>query len=324
MRACSALLGIGVRSVTHPGGMTRKSIRLHLEDGGSVIATRRRKPDRAEMEAHVLRALSERGVAVPRVLGFDGTILLQEDVAGDRLAVVLSEAAPEDGERWLDAALHGLAQAQRAGREARLQLRVPRIGADADWIATLVERPARICDYLGLPSPRLPGPELIERLKVADPHFIKWDARPGNALARADGRVAWFDWEHCGARDRLCDMAWLLGDEYVPDWPAVEERLISKHLAEFADGEDRADAGDYLAAFGTFHILVRLGLILLRKKDGPWWDAARCLAGDKVGVTQEQALRIARRAARWAGRSRLTENLSPALARVADRIAELG
>jgi len=26
----------------------------------------------------------------------------------------------------------------------------------------------------------------------------------------ADGGVAWIDWEHCGARDALDDLAWLL------------------------------------------------------------------------------------------------------------------
>ena len=65
---------------------------------------------------------------------------------------------------------------------------------------------------------------------MSTPRFIKWDGRLGNAAARADSSVAWFDWEHCGARAWLDDVAWLLGDEYAGATTASEGHLLARHL----------------------------------------------------------------------------------------------
>ena len=171
---------------------------------------------------------------------------------------------------------------------------------------------------LRIAPPRLPVESLIDHLQVLRPQFIKWDARPGNAIARDDGEVAWIDWEHCGCRNRLDDMVWLLGDEYIPDWPDTEEKLIEAHLPAFANGLTASDARAYLFAFGTFHLCVRLDLIISKKKDEPWWDGDYCLDRDKVGVTLQSALGTCQRAARWAGNVPLTEPMVPWFKDVSD------
>ena len=88
-------------------------------------------------------------------------------------------------------------------------------------------------------------------------------------------------------------------------------------------GRGADEAAAYLAAFGTFHMCVRLGLILKYKERGEWWDAAYCLERDKIGVTRAQALLTARRAARWAGRAAPVRSLAPWFVSVAARIEEM-
>ncbi len=309
-RAVELLLGGRVTGVETPGDRSAESLRVRLEDR-SVIATRRDNSQRGAMEAVALQALAARGAPVPRMLAFDGSWMIQEDVGEQRLSEALFHASRRDGERWLEAAVMSLRAVHDAGRAARLERLLPTLGGGDKWLDELVDIPHRLARLLDVPAPALPVADLTELLKVSRPRFIKWDARPGNAAALADGSVIWFDWEHCGCRNGLDDLAWLLGDEYTPDWPDAELELIERHLAAFDDGEDRAQAEDYLAAFGTLHMCVRLSLIVSRKGDGDWWDWQRCLSGDRVGVTREATLRVCRRAARWAERSPSTAILSP-------------
>ena len=133
--------------------------------------------------------------------------------------------------------------------------------------------------------------------------------------------MAWFDWEHCGCRHPLDDVVWLLCDEYTPDLPKVEERLIGRILPWFLNGSAQDVAYDYLMTFGALHGAMRLSLILTEKADGPWWDPARCLDLDSVGVTSEMALRLCRRSARWAARGSLTPELGNWFEEVAERLA---
>ena len=84
-----------------------------------------------------------------------------------------------------------------------------------------------------------------------------------------DTSVRWIDWEHCGCRDPLDDLVSLLCDEYTPDWPDVEGRLLAHFLPAFVGGSSTDDASDYLATFGALHSCVRLALILEEKADGP-------------------------------------------------------
>ena len=306
--------------VEQPGGRLRRSVRLFLEDR-SVIVTKRRAPARARLEAEVLQALSDQGAPVPRLLCFDGVWLIQEDLGSSRLSQALAAMHEADAEGLLENAIAGLAAAQQAGRERGLDREVVAIGKNAEWIATLATIHRRIGEQLQLSVPALPTDRLVAQLRPQRPAFIKWDARPANAAIRADGAVAWFDWEHCGCRHPLDDVVWLLCDEYTPDLPKVEERLIGRILPWFLNGSAQDVAYDYLMTFGALHGAMRLSLILTEKADGPWWDPARCLDLDSVGVTSEMALRLCRRSARWAARGSLTPELGNWFEEVAERLA---
>ena len=208
-------------------------------------------------------------------------------------------------------------RARREARDASSRDRPTHgLAAALDRDADAVGRPSR-ADGTGRPRGGT-----LDLLHIRTPHFIKWDARPGNAIARRDRTVAWFDWEHCGARNQLDDVAWLLADEYVPDWAAVEHELLGRYLDRFAGESGIDQAADNLAAFGTFHMCVRLGLIVRHKSDGSWWDREYCLSRDKVGVTLEAARGTCAKAARWAERTPLTEDLVPWFEAVAARLEE--
>ncbi|MGB5245860.1 MAG: phosphotransferase [Woeseia sp.] len=310
---CSELLGESIESLEYPGGRSRRSIRLVLKNGNTAIASVRPQRSRAATECSVLEELPVRGAPVPRLLASDGrNTLIQEDLGGIRLAQAMHGAEELQVERLLDNALTGLSQAQRAGSAAGFDERFETLGDRRDWLVGFLDRPAVIGRILDTPAPPPALQELEKLLAVRKPRFVKWDARPGNAMVRENGRVFWIDWEHCGTRNRLDDMAWVLGDEHVPDCPLVEERLIKKHIARFADDLSVEAAMQYLFAYGVFHMTVRLGLIgKYRMTKGEWWDHDYCVERDKVGVTLTCLERICTRAARWAQRNPHTEPLAP-------------
>ncbi len=303
--ACTRLLGHHVEMVERPGGRSRRSLRLSYGER-SVIVTRRKRSNRAELEMQVLRALHAEGAPVPEILAYDGEWLIQQDLGKRRLSQDLDAASPEEGEALLGRAIESLAAIHEAGRRAGLERRVVTIGRKLSWLENLVATPTRIGGHLGIPAPALDRVTLLERLEPGEPQFIKWDARPGNAAVLGDGAVAWFDWEHSGCRNRLDDLAWLLGDEYVADRPDAEERLLSCYLPSFCDMRLESRTRDYLALFGTFHMCIRLALIIEYRGDGEWWDYDTCLAADKVGITGECFAATCSKAARWAERTPTT------------------
>jgi hypothetical protein len=317
---CGKLLGSRVTSMEFPGGKSRRSFRLLLEDRESVIASIRPTRHRAWTECKVLSELASRGALVPQLIADDGRrLLIQEEIPGIRLSQALHSRDESGVEQVLDAALTSLAQAHSAGSEAGLDTRLTSLGQSFKWMVGLLDRPAVIGNYLKIPAPRPRLKELETLLAIRKPRFVKWDSRPGNAMVRDDGKVYWFDWEHCGTRNRLDDVAWLLADEYVPDCPEVEERLIEKHIGNFADDLSIDEAKQYLSAYGVFHLCVRLGLICKYKVRGDWWNHEYCLAGDKVGVSWTSMLRVCRRGQRWASRNPYTAPLAGWFMAIADQ-----
>jgi hypothetical protein len=315
--ACRALIGEAPAAIDPPAGRRRRSFRvLHLGDR-TVIATRRRSAARAELEFRVLEALHGRGAPVPAPLAFRDGWLIQDDLGARRLSAAIMAG---DAAAWLDRALGALAACHDAAADAGLAGNLATLGARPDWLDRLVHVPQRIGQRIGLPAPTL-----ADAAALAPPRafFVKWDARPGNAIARDDGSVFWFDWEHCGARDGLDDLAWTLGDEYAVLAPAAEEALIDRYLPRFSAHSAQADPRAYLAAMGTLHMSVRLALILHHKADGSWWDDAVCIADDKVGVMRPTALALCEKAARWAARAPATARLAPWFGRVREHIASL-
>ncbi|MGV6858231.1 MAG: phosphotransferase family protein [bacterium] len=306
------ILKTQVKTQEFPGGKSRDSRRMILANGEQVIATRRENPAQMAREKRVLAALNKHEARVPRLLGHDHwRVLVQSELEGERLSQKFQGNSEEEYENIMAASLESLARIHQAGSADGLDKSLPPVGATKAWVKGLIQRPATIGKFFDI-RPKRPDLEgLEELLAIKKPRFVKWDSRPGNAMMGFDGQVSWFDWEHAATRNRLDDMAWIMGDEFVPDYPQAEARLIDKYLPLFADHMDADTARDYLMAYGTLHISVRLGLILKTKKDGEWWDPEYCIQGDKVGVTQEFATNLCKRGARWSAQTCYTESLSP-------------
>lgn len=156
-------------------------------------------------------------------------------------------------------------------------------------------------------------------------------ARPGNALlvdrgageaGATNGGVSWIDWEHCGARDALDDLAWLLCDEYLPDDAQLEQDLFERFLPGFARLSERQpeEASDYLSRFGTLHSCMRLLLVIELKGECGWWDPEYCERTDRFGVTAEGAHRLCTRGARWSRRLPDGERMARFFMDVEDRL----
>jgi hypothetical protein len=306
-RACRSLIGAEPSKIEYPGGNSRCSARA-LVGQTSYIVTRRKHAARAELEAGVLRELRAAGAPVPAVLAFDGEWLIQQDIGTQRLSAALSAA---DLRRAGDAAAQaaaGLLLCQRAAEQAGLGQRVAPIGVQRNWLDSLLSIPGRVADQLGLPDPDIGSVIAPEQLLPRQLAFVKWDARPGNAVLVNDGldgsAVGWIDWEHCGARDALDDLAWLLCDEYMPDHVGLEAALLKRFLPLFALHSKRLpeDALVYLSRFGSLHTCTRLFLVLKHKGEGAWWSPEACERTDRIGVTAQAARRLCSRGARWAGR----------------------
>ncbi len=306
---CSTYLHQPVLGLERPGRRRQPTFRAQLPDR-SVIVSRRDDRRRAELEVGVLTELGDHGAPIPRVLAYDGEWLIQEDLGRRRLSQALVGDSPENAERWLDKALESLVRVHDSAHSSGLRRRVGRIGDRPGWLANLLRAPEWLGAKLAFPAPRLPIDEIAELLRSDYGNFIKWDARPGNAIAKNDGEVAWFDWEHCGCREPLDDMAWLLGDDYTPDIPDMEDRLIARHLDAIAGPGSKDAPYEYLMAFGALHMCIRLNLILANKKGGSWLAIEKCLEHDEIGVALECVCALSRRAARWASRVALTEPLT--------------
>lgn len=317
---CRELLGEVPDRIDFPGGSNRKTAIVHFASA-SYAVSRRRSSERAALEATVLTQLSHWGAPVPRLVASKGRWTIQEYLTGVRLSQALDKARRPGKAKLLNSGVQGLVRIHEAGRRAGLANRVVAIGRSRGWLQTFIEAPHHVGTLIEMPPPELDEASLIERLSVKTPAFIKWDARPGNAIVREDGTIAWFDWEHCGCRSPLDDLAWLLCDEWAPDDESLEEKILKTHLPEFSAGRSVKQARDYLMVFGTLHMCVRLSLILSNKGDGDWWDRDHCLAGDKVGVTREAVRNLCQRTKRWAEHTTILATLSDWIVRVENEIS---
>ena len=301
--------------IEYPGGASRCSVRAVVEKN-SYIVTRRKSAPRAALEAGVLRELRAAGAPVPQVIAFDGEWLIQEDLGERRLSAALGAGDVRSAGTWVARAAAALLLCQRAADKAALAQRVAPIGATPEWLTGLLSTPGRVAAQLDLPDPDIGALITPGQMAPRQYSFVKWDARPGNALrvedGANDGGVGWVDWEHCGARDALDDLAWLLCDEYMPDDAELEAALLKRFLPLFAIQSQRSpeDALVYLSRFGSLHSCMRLSLVLKHKGEGAWWDPEVCERTDRVGVTAQGARRLCKRGARWSRRWPGGERLS--------------
>jgi aminoglycoside phosphotransferase (APT) family kinase protein len=308
---CEKLTGERPDDVTYPGGRSRESVRLHFGDRTRIL-TRRPDSDKARREARILRALHENGGPVPEIFAFDGLWMVQEDLGNRRLSFVLNGDDRDERGRAMEAAVVGLANCHDASRAAEPLKSAHLLGFKRDWIEKLIGNPRQIGKKIGVNAPKLDMDTLVPFLRVRTASVVKWDSRPGNAAIRDDGACAWFDWEHCGRRNPPDDLAWLLGDEFMPDEPEIEAQVLTDHIGRFSRGFDSTEETLlYLLAFGVFHMTVRLELIVYRRlRDGEWWDFDYCMKGDKIGVAAICVERLCKRGARWAMANSATAPLS--------------
>lgn len=275
-----------------------RAIRLHIGEE-TIVAARRPSDERADLEAQVLSALHAHGAPVPDCIGHRGRWVLQTDLDGSRLSVSLWKSGKSQADLMRQGLL-SLRQVQDAGREAGLSRNIARLGTAQIWRSRLAMMPERLAAATGVAAPALDAEALGERMAPGRFDLLKWDARPANAMVRPDGRIFWFDWEHCGVRDPLDDAAWFLGDEYAPDGgPGPAE--AARELLPPDDQRSADEALQYLLRFGVFHISVRLALVLQKRDEyNGWRDWDMSLELDKVGCTAECFRRTARHAATWA------------------------
>jgi aminoglycoside phosphotransferase (APT) family kinase protein len=308
--ACRALLDATVIGWEDPGGQRRKSTRLFLADR-SVIATRRRSPQRAELEVNVLRQLHGAGAPVPGVLAYEDGWLIQEDLGGERLSRMMRRLGKEASREHLHAALASLDEIHRTARAIGLQRHCRAIGDTTAWLRDFAGAPERLGAFLGIPAPRLDIAAVVAVLERPLEDFVKWDARPPNAIAVKGGGVAWFDWEHCGTRNRLDDIVWFLGDESIIDRPAMENDLLNHWVPRFDDGRYPQGPAAYVMVMGALHCCVRLSIIVTdeARAEAPE-DWRTSLYGYGVEELPRTGPRIARRGARWASRHKTTRPLA--------------
>ncbi|MBK8455517.1 MAG: hypothetical protein WAQ53_01120 [Thiofilum sp.] len=315
---CQQLINKSVIALEFPGGFYRSTLRLLLDDGNSVIATRRLDASRSRYEALVLQRLARHSAPIPQLYAYNGVVMLQEDLVGQRLSDVLFNASEAEYLQWIDAALNALNQVHLYADYEQLHASTPIIGCEHEWLISLIDRTAVLGHYFNLPCPTVPVQALYHQLQLLHPRFVKWDARPGNAILH-NGQVSWFDWEHCGARMPCDDMVWLLCDETVPDYPEAENCLIDTWLDNFAGNVPNQIAYEYLRAFGVHHSCVRLTRIL-DDKGGQSWAEYEERLGLKQGRLARMAKRLCVRAARWAEQNPLTKPLQSWLLELADLV----
>ena len=304
---CRELLGAAPEAIEYPGGKSRDSVRAIFGDH-SLILTWREDPRRAELEALVLRTLNEADAPAPRLVARSDQWLVQQDLGGERLPEFLDSASSSDMADAVARSLAALAAAQQAGRDAGLHKHLIVLGEKPGWFTKLLARPAEIGELLGVHAPALDEEALSQFLRVREPAFVKWDARPGNVIRRPDGGCYLIDWEHAGCRNPLDDVVWLLADEYAPDLGPLEESLFSTVASEFAPGWSTEEALDYLYTYGVMHGCVRLHYCLREGLESGWRSRQDCVARDSVGAVKEFVLRQCERGQRWSARSSL---LSP-------------
>lgn len=310
---CEAHFGHTVQKITAPGGRGRASARVHF-DRFSVIATRRPDTDERQREVDFLRRMDGAGAAVPRFLGISGDIVFQEDLGKLRLSRVLARdrSAATGAARQ---ALVSLWALKRAVRDVGLLAELPVIASHKDWALDYIASPVRLSRALRLAPPPLEHGPLLATLLPAPAEFVKWDARPGNAMVLDDGTVGWFDWEHYGRRGGFEDIPFLFGDEF---WTL--DAAASLSLYEQTAPKGAQDVIPVLIRMTALQVAQRLKLIARRQKESGWVDARTALGQDKMGAAPDLVAHLARQGADWARRDPLVAPMAAWFADVGDAI----
>ncbi|MGJ8560296.1 MAG: hypothetical protein ACSHX3_08680 [Litorimonas sp.] len=295
------IFGARPTRVAIPGGKSRPVYIIEIEGRPYVVAKRSNKYD-AKVEAAVLKGLTTSDL-VPGFIGKHGRWIAQEFIPGKRLPVLIDEAKNEVERKTLaELGIKSLLAIQHAADAARLRRSVPRLGVVKGWVEGRIHKVDEISEALAINPPSLNRTAIAQIYDVSQTDFVKWDARPGNALV--DGpNVRWFDWEDCGRRNRIDDLVCFMADEWTNLDADTEDALIKDYLPSFSRALGAEWSERYFYVAGCLQILYRLSLATnYYHRDGEWWDRKYCLDGDKVGVTAQEVGRLTRRLERWSQR----------------------
>lgn len=293
------IFGRSPERVAFPGGTSRSAFIADMGQAPYVFA-RREDRDDAQLEGIVLRTLGPSGY-VPKLKAVVENWVVQEFVAGERLPVVLDETSiMADRERLVADSLESLVHIQEQAHSANLHHRIPRVGTADNWLWNRTGAAKRISASIGIAAPDMDRESLVDHMDVKRDEFVKWDARPGNAMVTED-RVLWFDWEDCGRSKALDDLGFVICDEWMDVDVETEERLLKTYFPFFNRSLSQQQGEHYLRLFGVTHMLLRIRMAqkLYSRKD-EWWDRDYCLQGDKIGVTATEMARQVNRIRRWA------------------------
>ncbi|NRB20266.1 MAG: phosphotransferase [Rhodobacteraceae bacterium] len=316
---CERHWHIAPDEITYPGGEGRKTVLVKIR-GRSFALSKRRSDGRAELEALVLDRLGPSKLVPPLVVR-DKDFVVQGVIEGERLTQSLESASKESRKRQLIQAGKTLLELQNSGEKAGLLSVVPQIGQRAGWMEDFVRTPTRLADFISLELSGFDEMSVLAVIKRRVPAFVKWDARPGNAMTTEDGQIVWFDWEHCGCGSVEDDLVWLLADEWTPICQEAEQKLLS-----LAARSKNLSVDELIHRFrmkAVLHSLIRLLLILERKGDGPWWSVQSSMKYDRVGVSLPHVNRVCRRAMGWIEETPELHGLAPLIRAIGDHAARL-
>ena len=277
--------------VAMPGGKSRSA--FFVDTGtGHYVFTKRDEVAEAVLEANVLSAMAPTGL-VPNLIAQEDEWTIQQLVPGVRLPLVLHDCETmAEREVLVAKALDALLAIRAHADGAGLQDKLPVIGKKRAWFEQLAAVPSRFSQKIGVTGPVLNRKAIARELAGNRDSFIKYDARPGNALIDGEN-VCWFDWEDCGFGNPVEDLAFMLCDE----WMAIDHTTLialrDRYLPLFANGQDASKARRHFTLYGALHAADRLKMCLqYNHRDGGWWDRAYCLQHDKVGNTEEETARL--------------------------------
>lgn len=206
-----------------PGGRTNRTWLVSDSADRRWVLRERESADVRSLghEASVMSALTERGLPVPRVVGYSGTRTTARFMVSDYVPGITLHSEddalrlPGPQRRALGVKLvETLAQLHQTDPEA---VELPRFRT-----GHLARRLARMTDLWMVSGSsgmhdsawRAVRARLVDRRPQREPRaqLVHGDFRLGNAIFGVDVVAAVLDWERCTAGDPLTDLAWLLNN----------------------------------------------------------------------------------------------------------------
>ena len=277
----------------------------------------------ASVEEIALRNLSKESAPVPKLINRTGSWLLQEYISGPRLSEVLGRGKLDQSYDILETAISSLLQIQDLARKIGLGKHMKPICNSHAWRNERTGWLTSLADVSNSSLPKLNEEQINSVLTVKPTSFVKWDARPGNAILTKNAKVIWFDWEHCGCRAGIDDLIWFLTDEWLNLSSISEEKIISEYITNFSESELCSSREQYMWVFGTIQMCGKLFKILNQKKiKSGWVDRDFCLQFEQMGVTLRESRTLASKIIRWSSRDKLTAPISGWMQNIYDQLPE--